>query len=115
MYMVSKHRGFIMVTYFDLRAAARAQAALHGAPITSLPLDIHFCAPKGDPTVSQVRLARSAHRIALHNTPALVLHSARLRIHPGVSSNTCMRPTYVFRFPTAGHRVPVQPGPRHLE
>eukprot|EP00198_Chlamydomonas_reinhardtii_P010741 XP_001700078.1 RNA-binding protein [Chlamydomonas reinhardtii] len=53
MYMVSKHRGFIMVTYFDLRAAARAQAALHGAPITSLPLDIHFCAPKGDPTVSQ--------------------------------------------------------------
>ncbi|KAG2434774.1 hypothetical protein HXX76_007659 [Chlamydomonas incerta] len=53
MYTVSKHRGFIMVTYFDLRAAARAQAALHGAPITSLPLDIHFCAPKGDPTVSQ--------------------------------------------------------------
>ncbi|KAG2434876.1 hypothetical protein HYH02_012076 [Chlamydomonas schloesseri] len=53
MYTVSKHRGFIMVTYFDLRAAARAQAALHGALITSLPLDVHFCAPKGDPTVSQ--------------------------------------------------------------
>ncbi|PNH07062.1 Protein MEI2-like 2 [Tetrabaena socialis] len=52
-YSVSKHRGFVMVTYYDLRAAARAQAALHGAPVGGAALDVHFCAPKGDPTVNQ--------------------------------------------------------------
>ncbi|KAG2490810.1 hypothetical protein HYH03_010732 [Edaphochlamys debaryana] len=52
-YTVSKHRGFVMVTYFDLRAAARAQAALHGAPLSGTPLEVTFCAPKGDATVNQ--------------------------------------------------------------
>ncbi|GFR50355.1 hypothetical protein Agub_g12565 [Astrephomene gubernaculifera] len=52
-YTVSKHRGFVMVTYYDLRAAARAQAALNGIPLTGVPLDVHFCAPKGDQTANQ--------------------------------------------------------------
>ncbi|GIM03698.1 hypothetical protein Vretimale_8361 [Volvox reticuliferus] len=52
-YTISKHRGFVMVTYFDLRHAMRAQTALHGANISGLPLEVHFCAPKGDPTINQ--------------------------------------------------------------
>ncbi|GLI67323.1 hypothetical protein VaNZ11_011510 [Volvox africanus] len=52
-YNISKHRGFVMVTYFDLRHAMRAQVALHGASMSGVPLEVHFCAPKGDPTINQ--------------------------------------------------------------
>ncbi len=55
-YTVSKHRGIVMVSYFDLRSAARAQASLNGVPINGNPLEVQFCTPKGDPTVNQVGL-----------------------------------------------------------
>ncbi|GLC41644.1 hypothetical protein PLESTB_000693400 [Pleodorina starrii] len=50
---ISKHRGFVVVTYFDLRAALRAQVSLHGVPMAGMPLEVHYCVPKGDPAVNQ--------------------------------------------------------------
>lgn len=55
-YSACKHRGFIMVTYFDLRSAIRAQTTLNGTVLCGVPLEVHFSAPKGDSSASnQVR------------------------------------------------------------
>ena len=59
-YTAVKHRGFVMITFDDLRAAVRAKETLYGscpAGVSNqgLPLEIYYAVPKGDQTVSQVR------------------------------------------------------------
>lgn len=46
MYTACKHRGFVMISYFDLRAAQRAMQALQSKPLRSRKLDIHYSIPK---------------------------------------------------------------------
>ncbi|XP_058757243.1 protein MEI2-like 1 [Vicia villosa] len=47
-YTASKHRGFVMVSYYDLRAAQNAMKALQNRSFNSRKLDIHYSIPKGN-------------------------------------------------------------------
>ncbi|CAG9465739.1 unnamed protein product [Pedinophyceae sp. YPF-701] len=49
-HLSSKHRGFVMVSYYDLRAARAAIKALQGHMLHRRRLDIHYSIPKENPT-----------------------------------------------------------------
>ncbi|KAL4330101.1 hypothetical protein S245_044992 [Arachis hypogaea] len=46
MYTACKHRGFVMISYFDLRAAQSATQELQNWPLRLRKLDIHYSIPK---------------------------------------------------------------------
>lgn len=46
LYMACKHRGFVMISYYDIRAAQNAMSALQNKPLRRRKLDIHFSDPK---------------------------------------------------------------------
>ncbi|KAI7751678.1 hypothetical protein M8C21_006769, partial [Ambrosia artemisiifolia] len=46
LYTTCKHRGFVMISYFDIRAARRAMQALQNKPLRRRKLDIHYSIPK---------------------------------------------------------------------
>ncbi|KAL6553524.1 hypothetical protein OROGR_007366 [Orobanche gracilis] len=48
-YTACKHRGFVMVSYYDIRAARTAMRALQSKPLRRRKLDIHFSIPKDNP------------------------------------------------------------------
>ncbi|XP_063937807.1 protein MEI2-like 4 isoform X2 [Daucus carota subsp. sativus] len=50
LYTACKHRGFVMISYYDLRAAQNAMNALQNKPLMHKKLDIHFSIPKGNPS-----------------------------------------------------------------
>ncbi|KAG8072155.1 hypothetical protein GUJ93_ZPchr0006g44238 [Zizania palustris] len=50
LYTATKHRGFIMISYFDIRAARGAMRALQNKPLRRRKLDIHFSIPKENPS-----------------------------------------------------------------
>ncbi|KAK7358714.1 hypothetical protein VNO77_00652 [Canavalia gladiata] len=45
-YTACKHHGFVMISYYDLRAAQNAMQALQNRPLRSRKLDIHYSIPK---------------------------------------------------------------------
>jgi len=45
-YTACKHRGFVMISYYDLRAAQNAMKALQNRSLRSRKLDIHYSIPK---------------------------------------------------------------------
>ncbi|OIV98298.1 hypothetical protein TanjilG_16625 [Lupinus angustifolius] len=45
-----KHRGFVMISYYDIRAARTAMRALQNKPLRRRKLDIHFSIPKDNPS-----------------------------------------------------------------
>lgn len=46
LYTACKHRGFVMISYYDIRAARSAMRALQNKPLRRRKLDIHFSIPK---------------------------------------------------------------------
>jgi len=46
LYTACKHRGFVMISYYDIRAARGAMRALQNKPLKRRKLDIHFSIPK---------------------------------------------------------------------
>jgi RNA recognition motif-containing protein len=50
LYTACKHRGFVMISYYDIRAARSAMRALQNKPIRRRKLDIHFSIPKDNPS-----------------------------------------------------------------
>ncbi len=63
LYTACKHRGFVTVTYFDLRAAMGAAATVHGSQLGVHSLEVHFSAPKqssADSSINQVRGGRAS-------------------------------------------------------
>nr|XP_043623223.1 protein MEI2-like 4 isoform X2 [Erigeron canadensis] len=46
LYTACKHRGFVMISYYDIRAARRAMQALQNKPLRHRKLDIHYSIPK---------------------------------------------------------------------
>ncbi|GER55319.1 RNA-binding protein [Striga asiatica] len=50
LYTACKHRGFVMISYYDLRAACNAMKALQYKPLRSRKLDIHFSILKENPS-----------------------------------------------------------------
>eukprot|EP00256_Glycine_max_P035420 XP_006581837.1 protein MEI2-like 1 isoform X2 [Glycine max] len=47
-YTACKYRGFVMISYYDLRAAQNAMKALQNRSLRSRKLDIHYSIPKGN-------------------------------------------------------------------
>lgn len=46
LYTACKHRGFVMISYYDIRAARNAMRALQNKPLRRRKLDIHYSIPK---------------------------------------------------------------------
>ncbi|KAG5223731.1 protein MEI [Salix suchowensis] len=46
LYTACKHRGFVMISYYDIRAARNAMNALQNKPLRRRKLDIHYSIPK---------------------------------------------------------------------
>ncbi|KAL5791594.1 hypothetical protein ACOSP7_000188 [Xanthoceras sorbifolium] len=49
-YTACKHRGFVMVSYYDIRAARNAMRSLQNKPLRRRKLDIHYSIPKDNPS-----------------------------------------------------------------
>ncbi|KAL6570761.1 hypothetical protein OROGR_000311 [Orobanche gracilis] len=54
LYTACKHRGFVMISYYDIRAARTAMRALQNKPLGRRKLDIHFSIPKDNPSEKDV-------------------------------------------------------------
>ncbi|GAA0142420.1 RNA metabolism protein [Lithospermum erythrorhizon] len=54
LYTASKHRGFVMISYYDIRAAWNAMKALQKKPLRNRNLDVHFSIPKDTPSEKDV-------------------------------------------------------------
>lgn len=54
LYTACKHRGFVMISYFDIRAARNAMKALQNKPMRRRKLDIHYSIPKDNPSEKDV-------------------------------------------------------------
>ncbi|KQJ94515.1 protein MEI2-like 5 isoform X1 [Brachypodium distachyon] len=50
MYTATKHRGFVMISYYDIRHARNAMRTLQNKPLRRRKLDIHFSIPKENPS-----------------------------------------------------------------
>ncbi|GER55339.1 RNA-binding protein [Striga asiatica] len=50
LYTACKHRGFVIISYYDLRAARDAMKALQNKPLRRRKIDIHFSIPKENPS-----------------------------------------------------------------
>eukprot|EP00262_Sarcandra_glabra_P005491 TRINITY_DN1713_c0_g1_i4.p1 TRINITY_DN1713_c0_g1~~TRINITY_DN1713_c0_g1_i4.p1 ORF type:complete len:994 (-),score=210.93 TRINITY_DN1713_c0_g1_i4:352-3333(-) len=54
LYTACKHRGFVMISYYDIRAARNAMRSLQNKPLRRRKLDIHFSIPKDNPSEKDV-------------------------------------------------------------
>ncbi|KAM0934823.1 putative RNA recognition motif domain, mei2-like RNA recognition, RNA-binding domain superfamily [Dioscorea sansibarensis] len=54
LYTACKHRGFVMISYFDIRAARNAMKALQNKTLRRRKLDIHFSIPKDNPSEKDI-------------------------------------------------------------
>ncbi|KAK1422817.1 hypothetical protein QVD17_18106 [Tagetes erecta] len=50
LYTACKHRGFVMISYYDIRSARTAMRALQNKPLRRRKLDIHYSIPKDNPS-----------------------------------------------------------------
>lgn len=64
LYTGSKHRGLLVVTYFDLRAAISAYSTLQGTLMNNLPISLRYAAPKDAGQDSGVNQVRRVVRVA---------------------------------------------------
>ncbi|KAI4373751.1 hypothetical protein MLD38_011836 [Melastoma candidum] len=55
LYTACKHRGFIMISFYDIRAAHDAMTALQGRPFQRRNLDIHYSVPKDNSTEEELK------------------------------------------------------------
>lgn len=54
LYTACKHRGFVMISYYDIRDARSAMRGLQNKPLRRRKLDIHFSIPKDNPSEKDV-------------------------------------------------------------
>ncbi|KAL8468393.1 hypothetical protein ACS0TY_031562 [Phlomoides rotata] len=54
MYTACKLRGFVMISYFDIRAARDAMRGLQSKPLQRRKLNIHYSIPKENPTDKEI-------------------------------------------------------------
>ncbi|XP_052205266.1 protein MEI2-like 4 isoform X2 [Diospyros lotus] len=54
LYTACKHRGFVMISYYDIRAARSAMRELQNKPLRRRKLDIHFSIPKDNPSEKDI-------------------------------------------------------------
>ena len=53
-YTACKHRGFVVISYFDIRAATLANHTLQGQALQGHALEVHFSLPKDEKESRQV-------------------------------------------------------------
>ncbi|XP_024991645.1 protein MEI2-like 2 [Cynara cardunculus var. scolymus] len=53
-YAACKHRGFVMISYYDIRHARAAMRELQSKPLRRRKLDIHFSIPKDNPSEKDI-------------------------------------------------------------
>ncbi|KAI4343452.1 hypothetical protein L6164_010797 [Bauhinia variegata] len=56
LYAACKHRGFVMISYYDIRAAQDAKRALQNRPLRGRKLDIHYSIPKDNSSEKDIDL-----------------------------------------------------------
>jgi len=66
MYTQCKHRGFVMISYYDIRHAKNAMRHLQSKVIRRRKLDIHYSIPKDNP--SEKDQETSTHRWTIRNS-----------------------------------------------
>ncbi|CAA6668322.1 unnamed protein product [Spirodela intermedia] len=54
LYTACKHRGFVMISYYDLRSARNAMKALQNKPLKNRKLDVQFSIPKDNQFESDI-------------------------------------------------------------
>ncbi|XVF25533.1 hypothetical protein REPUB_Repub13aG0220600 [Reevesia pubescens] len=54
LYTACKHRGFVMISYYDIRSARTAIRALQNKPLRRRKLDIHYSIPKDNPSEKDI-------------------------------------------------------------
>ncbi|KAF8693244.1 hypothetical protein HU200_038626 [Digitaria exilis] len=54
LYTACKHRGFVMISYYDIRSARNAMRALQNKPLRRRKLDIHYSIPKDHPSEKDI-------------------------------------------------------------
>ncbi|KAH7516812.1 hypothetical protein FEM48_Zijuj10G0174400 [Ziziphus jujuba var. spinosa] len=54
LYTACKHRGFVMISYYDIRASRNAMKSLQNRPLRRRKLDIHYSIPKDNPSEKDV-------------------------------------------------------------
>nr|XP_043638221.1 protein MEI2-like 2 isoform X2 [Erigeron canadensis] len=54
LYTACKHRGFVMISYYDIRHARAAMKELQNKPLRRRKLDIHFSIPKDNPSEKDI-------------------------------------------------------------
>uniref|UniRef100_A0A5B7BLW2 RRM domain-containing protein n=1 Tax=Davidia involucrata TaxID=16924 RepID=A0A5B7BLW2_DAVIN len=54
LYTACKHRGFVMISYYDIRAAQNAMRGLQNKLLRRRKLDIHFSIPKDNPSEKDI-------------------------------------------------------------
>ncbi|XP_047318188.1 protein MEI2-like 5 [Impatiens glandulifera] len=54
LYTACKHRGFVMISYYDIRDARNAMRGLQNKPLRRRKLDIHFSIPKDNPSEKDI-------------------------------------------------------------
>lgn len=55
LYTACKHRGFVMISYYDIRSARNAMRSLQNKPLRRRKLDIHYSIPKVLACISSFR------------------------------------------------------------
>jgi RNA recognition motif. (a.k.a. RRM, RBD, or RNP domain) len=55
LYTACKHRGFVMISYYDIRSARNAMCSLQNKPLRRRKLDIHYSIPKVPAGISSIR------------------------------------------------------------
>ncbi|KAF0934808.1 hypothetical protein E2562_028817 [Oryza meyeriana var. granulata] len=54
LYTACKHRGFVMISYYDIRSALNAKMELQNKPLRRRKLDIHYSIPKDNPSEKDI-------------------------------------------------------------
>ncbi|KAA8542050.1 hypothetical protein F0562_023202 [Nyssa sinensis] len=54
LYTACKHRGFVMIAYYDIRAARNAMIELQNKPLRRRKIDIHYSIPKENPSEKDI-------------------------------------------------------------
>ncbi|KAL5212625.1 hypothetical protein ABZP36_023472 [Zizania latifolia] len=53
-YTACKHRGFVLISYYDIRSALNAKTELQNKPLKHRKLDIHYSIPKDNPSEKDI-------------------------------------------------------------
>eukprot|EP00004_Rigifila_ramosa_P024663 TRINITY_DN721_c0_g1_i1.p1 TRINITY_DN721_c0_g1~~TRINITY_DN721_c0_g1_i1.p1 ORF type:complete len:752 (+),score=107.44 TRINITY_DN721_c0_g1_i1:330-2258(+) len=75
MYTACKHRGFVMISYFDIRNAKTAMRMLQGKQIRRRKIDIHYSIPKDHPSE---RDQNQGTLVVFNLDPSISNHQLRL-------------------------------------